>query len=203
MKRSTRPCSSPRSAMRLTIRHCGNWLRGSDAGSAARVVSGLSRSAEIPFALFRLPLIPLPAGPPGFKLMILTNHVVTVLFDDRAGDVEPHGGALLAWVVAERVTIIGIGHPPKGRRDAFASSQAYVEVARAAWSMASRQAVCMGMVHRVIVKQGGQKPPALSSPGSIQLVPDAIDLVSQPPQFPPQPPASINRQNCRQNCQLR
>lgn len=41
---------------------------------------------------------------------------------------------LLAWAAAERVTILGIGHPPKNGRDPFAGSQAYVEVARAAYS---------------------------------------------------------------------
>lgn len=44
---------------------------------------------------------------------------------------------LLKWAANNGVTIIGIGHPPKGRRDPFAGSQAYVEVARAAWSVVS------------------------------------------------------------------
>ena len=44
---------------------------------------------------------------------------------------------LLAWAEREGATIVGIGHPPKGRRDPFAGSAAYVEVARAAWSVVS------------------------------------------------------------------
>ena len=41
---------------------------------------------------------------------------------------------LLKWAAAEGVTVLGIGHPPKTGRDPFAGSQAYVEVARAAYS---------------------------------------------------------------------
>lgn len=35
---------------------------------------------------------------------------------------------LLTWAEREGATIVGIGHPPKGRRDPFAGSAAYVEL---------------------------------------------------------------------------
>jgi hypothetical protein len=61
------------------------------------------------------------------------------------GTAEDHGNLgvrgvlepLLAWAEAERIAILGIAHPPGAKKNqpAFAGSQAYVEVARAAFSV--------------------------------------------------------------------
>lgn len=75
----------------------------------------------------------------GLKLIVLSPIRKFI------GDAEYHGNSgvrdvlqpILAWAEERRVAILGICHPPKGKeaKEAFAGSTAFVEIARAAYSV--------------------------------------------------------------------
>jgi putative DNA primase/helicase len=74
--------------------------------------------------------------PSGVRLIVLSPARMFFDVAERRGNTGVRRALrpLLDWAARERVSIIGIGHPPKGKSDPFAGSGAYAQEARAVFS---------------------------------------------------------------------
>lgn len=105
----------------------------------------------------------------GLKLIVLSPIRKFI------GDAEYHGNTgvrdvlqpILAWAEQRRVAVLGICHPPKGKeaKEAFAGSTAFVEIARAAYSVipdpASKEPIVKRRPRILVAAKGNLGPDTL------------------------------------------